>query len=294
LADAALAPKTLEVLSEFVVLTRLMEPGNSHIYTKMKVYNGENVKETMPQAKPVDEYREAAGKEEGMNGLSTRFAFKILSETFNLRPDEVQANPIDLMYVLEESLKREHLQQEKLDKYLSFLKDWSKPQYLQHIDKELRTAYLESYSEFGQTMFENYFLFAEAWLEETNTRDPDTNELLDRDALNKKLEAIEKAAGVMNAKDFRQDVVRYINKYRVANKGNYPKWTAYEKMKTVIEKKMFAATQDIMPIITMGKKGSSEEQKKHDQFVNRMKDMGYTEGQIKTVVAWWANNKKNG
>jgi hypothetical protein len=63
----------------------------------------------------VDEYREAAGKEEGMNGLSTRFAFKILSETFNLRPDEVQANPIDLMYVLEEALKREHLQQEKLE-----------------------------------------------------------------------------------------------------------------------------------------------------------------------------------
>jgi serine protein kinase len=294
LANAALAPKTLEVLSEFIVLTRLMEPGNSTVYTKMKVYNGENVKETMPQAKPVDEYREAAGKEEGMSGLSTRFAFKILSETFNLRPDEVQANPIDLMYVLEEALKREHLQQEKLDKYLSFLKDWSKPQYFNHLDKELRTAYLESYSEFGQTMFENYFLFAESWLEETNTRDPDTGELLDREALNKKLEAIEKAAGIMNVKDFRQDVVRYINKYRLANGGSYPKWTAYEKMKTVIEKKMFAATQDIMPIITMGKKGSAEEQKKHDQFVNRMKDMGYTDGQIKTVVAWWANNKKNG
>jgi serine protein kinase len=52
LADAAIAPKTLEVLSEFIVLTRLMEPGNSTLYTKMKVYNGENVKETMPRPSP--------------------------------------------------------------------------------------------------------------------------------------------------------------------------------------------------------------------------------------------------
>lgn len=293
LRDAPLAPKTLDILSEFIVLTRLVAPGNSSVYAKMRVYNGENVKDTMPNAKPVDEYKEAAGKDEGMNGLSTRFAFKILSQTFNSRPEEVQANPIDLFYELEEALKREHLQPEKLERALAFLKDWSKPRYLEYIDKELRTAYLESYSEFGQTMFEHYFQFAEAWLEDSGMRDPETHQLLDRDALNKKLEATEKPAGIVNVKDFREDITRYVLKYRSNNEGRYPKWTDYEKIKNVIEKKMFSATQNIMPIITIGKKSSEDEQKKHDAFVDRMKSKGYTENQIKTLTTWWANNIKS-
>lgn len=293
LKNAPLAPKTLDILSEFIVLTRLVPPSNSSIYAKMRVYNGENVKDTMPNAKPVDEYREAAGNDEGMSGLSTRFAFKILSQTFNSRPEEVQANPIDLFFVLEEALKREHLQPEKLEASLAFLKDWSKPRYLEYIDKELRTAYLESYSEFGQTMFEHYFEFAQSWLDEAGMRDPETNQLLDRDALNKKLEAIEKPAGIVNVKDFREDITRYVLKYRANNGGNYPKWTDYEKIKNVIEKKMFSATQNIMPIITIGKKSSEDEQKKHNAFVDRMKEKGYTENQIKTLTTWWANNIKS-
>ncbi len=36
-----------------------------------------------PKAKSYREYRDYAGVDEGMNGLSTRFAFKILSRVFN-------------------------------------------------------------------------------------------------------------------------------------------------------------------------------------------------------------------
>src|SRR5206468_5695845 len=135
--------------------------------------------------------------------------------------------------------------------------------------------------------------FAEAWLEDAGMRDPETHQLLDRDALNKKLEAIEKPAGIVNVKDFREDITRYVLKYRSNNGGKYPKWTDYEKIKNVIEKKMFSATQNIMPIITIGKKSSEDEQKKHDAFVDRMKSKGYTENQIKTLTTWWANNIKS-
>jgi serine protein kinase len=31
----------------------------------------------------MQEYRDAAGVDEGMDGISTRFAFKVLSATFN-------------------------------------------------------------------------------------------------------------------------------------------------------------------------------------------------------------------
>lgn len=292
LKDAPCAPETLKSLSEFMVLTRLVDPENSTLYAKMKVYDGQNVKDTMPMAKPLEEYKEVAGVDEGMTGLSTRFGFKILSQTFNLRPEEVQANPIDLMFVLENALKHEHLPAEKHEVYLDFIKAWIKPRYFEFLDKELRIAYLESYSDFGQTMFERYCLFAEAWLDDSNVRDPETHTLLNREHLNAKLEEIEKPAGIVNAKDFRNDIVHYVLRYRSRNEGKMPAWNAYEKMKVVIEKKMFTATTEIMPIVSFGPKGSSEEQKKHDDFVARMRAKGYTDRQIRTLVDWWQNNKK--
>ena len=294
LKNAPCAPQTLKALAEFMVLTRLHEPENSTVYAKMKVYDGENVKDTMPAAKPIDEYRDRAGVNEGMTGLSTRFGFKILSQTFNLRPEEVQANPIDLMFVLEESLKREHLPEETYRKYVDFIKSWVHPRYFDFIDKELRTAYLESYSDFGQTMFERYVLFAEKWLDDSEMRDPETHAMLDRKQLDVKLSEIEKAAGIANPKDFRNDIVTYVLRHRVNNEGRFPSWNAYEKIKVVIEKKMFSATQDIMPIVSFSPKGSSDEQKKHDDFVKRMISKNYTDRQVRTLVDWWMNNRKAG
>jgi serine protein kinase len=293
LKTAPCAPETLKCLAEFMVLTRLREPENSTIYAKMKVYDGENVKDTMPMAKPLDEYQEAAGVDEGMTGLSTRFGFKIISQTFNLRPEEVQANPIDLMYVLEETLRREHLPEDTYETYVDLIKSWMHPRYFEFIDKELRIAYLESYSEFGQTMFERYVLFAEAWLADTGVRDPETHVMMNREHLNSKLEEIEKAARIVNAKDFRNDIVHYVLRVRANNEGRMPRWNSYEKIKSVIEKKMFAATNEIMPIVSFTPKGSSEEQKKHDEFVARMATKGYTMNQIKTIVSWWINNKNS-
>lgn len=292
LAGAPCAPETIKSLAEFMILTRLRDPENSTIYAKMKVYNGENVKDTMPMAKPHEEYKDRAGVEEGMTGLSTRFGFKILSQVFNLRPEEIQANPIDLMFVLETALKQERLPDELYETYMDYIKSWVQPRYFDFIEKELRIAYLESYSDFGQTMFNRYCLFAEAWLDDSTVRDPETHTLLNRDNLNAKLEEVEKAAGIINAKDFRNDITHYVLRYKAKNEGKMPAWNAYEKIKIVIEKKMFTATQDIMPIVSFSPKGSSEEQKKHDDFVARMRSKGYTDRQIKILVDWWMDNRK--
>ena len=64
-------------------------------------------KDTDPKAKSYQEYRDYAGVDEGMNGLSTRFAFKILSRVFNFDHVEVAANPVHLFYVLEQQIERE-------------------------------------------------------------------------------------------------------------------------------------------------------------------------------------------
>lgn len=119
LADAPCAPGTLDMLARFTVLTRLKEHENSNLYSKMRVYNGESLKDTDPRAKSMQEYRDQAGVDEGMDGVSTRFAFKVLSETFNFDTREVAADPVHLLYMMEQAIKREQLPEETERKYLS-------------------------------------------------------------------------------------------------------------------------------------------------------------------------------
>ncbi len=65
---APCAPGTLEMMAQFSVLSRIQEPENSSVYSKMRVYDGESLKDTDPKAKSYQEYRDAAGVDEGMNG----------------------------------------------------------------------------------------------------------------------------------------------------------------------------------------------------------------------------------
>ena len=83
LSSAPCAPGTLEMMAQFAVLTRVKDPENSSIFSKMRVYDGENLKDVEPNAKTYQEYRDFAGLDEGMNGISTRFSYKVLSSVFN-------------------------------------------------------------------------------------------------------------------------------------------------------------------------------------------------------------------
>ncbi len=78
LAAAPCAPSTLGMMARFSVLSRLKPHENSNLYAKMRVYDGESLKEVDPKARTLQEYRDAAGVDEGMEGISTRFAFKAL------------------------------------------------------------------------------------------------------------------------------------------------------------------------------------------------------------------------
>jgi serine protein kinase len=188
LSSAPCSPSTLEILARFTALSRLKEPENSSIYSKMRVYDGETLKDTDPKAKSYQEYRDYAGVDEGMNGLSTRFAFKILSRVFNFDHSEVAANPVHLFYVLEQQIEREQFPQDLSEKYLEFLKGYLIPKYVEFIGKEIQTAYLESYSEYGQNIFDRYVSYADFWIQDQEYRDPDTGQLFDRSALNNELE----------------------------------------------------------------------------------------------------------
>jgi serine protein kinase len=292
LSEAACAPDTLEMMAQFAVLSRLKEPENSSIFSKMRIYDGESLKDIDPKAKSYQEYRDYAGVDEGMTGLSTRFAFKILSKVFNYDHAEVAANPVHLLYVLEQQIAQEQFPPELEEKYISYLKGYLASEYAEFIGKEIQTAYLESYSEYGQNIFDRYVTYADYWIQDEEYRDPDTGESFDRAALNEELEKIEKPAGISNPKDFRNEIVNFVLRARANNKGRNPAWTSYEKLRSVIEKKMFSSTEDLLPVISFNAKASAEDQRKHEDFVDRMVAKGYTEKQVRLLSEWYLRVRK--
>ena len=294
LANAPCAPGTLELLARFAVLSRLHPPSSGSLFSKMRVYDGESLKETDPHAKSVQEYRDAAGVDEGMEGISTRFAFKVLSATFNYDNHEVGADAVHLMYMLEQAIRREQFGNENEKKYLEFIKAELAPRYAEYIGNEIQKAYLESYNDYGQNLFDRYVDYADAWIEHQDFKDPDTGQLMDRDLLNQELTKIEKPAGIANPKDFRNEVVKFALRARAAHGGRNPSWTSYEKIREVIERRMFSQVEELLPVISFGTKKEAETEKKHNEFLERMTARGYTERQVRRLVEWYMRTKQAG
>ena len=226
LNKAPCAPGTLDMLARFSVLTRLREHENSNLYSKMRVYDGEMLREIDPRAKSLQEYRDAAGVDEGMSGISTRFAFKALSATFNHDTTEIAADPVHLIYVLEGMVRQEQFPTETEARYLEFIKGELAPRYAEFIGNEIQKAYLESYDDYGQNLFDRYVAYADAWIEDLDFKDPDTGQLLDREIINQELTKTEKPAGIANPKDFRNEVVKFALRMRASHDGRNPSWTS--------------------------------------------------------------------
>ncbi|MEO5598598.1 MAG: PrkA family serine protein kinase [Novosphingobium sp.] len=294
LAKAACAPGTLDMLARFSVLTRLREHENSNLYSKMRVYDGEMLREIDPRAKSMQEYRDAAGVDEGMAGISTRFAFKALSGTFNHDTIEVAADPVHLMYVLEGMVRQAQFPAETEARYLEFIKGELAPRYAEFIGNEVQKAYLESYNDYGQNLFDRYVAYADAWIEDLDFKDPDTGQLLNRNVIDQELSKTEKPAGIANPKDFRNEVVKFALRMRAANEGRNPSWTSYEKIREVIERRMFSQVEDLLPVISFGSQKDGESARKHSEFVERMTARGYTERQVRRLVEWYIRVKQAG
>ncbi len=295
LSDAPCAPSTLETLARFTVLTRLAKHENSTAFSKLRVYDGESLKETDPRARSVQEYRDSAGVDEGMDGASTRFAFKVLAATFNYDTTEIGADPVHLMYMLEQSIRREQLPLETEKLYIEFIKSELGPRYAEFIGHEIQKAYLESYADYGQNLFDRYVDYADAWIEDVDFKDPDTGQLLDRELLNQELTKIEKPAGIANPKDFRNEIVKFCLRARASHGGKNPSWTSYEKIREVIEKRMFSRGRGSpCQSSRSGPRRTATSEKKHGEFVERMMARGYTERQVRRLVEWYMRVKQAG
>jgi serine protein kinase len=136
-------------------------------------------------------------------------------------------------------------------------------------------------------------IYADFWIQDQEYRDPETGDILNRSSLNEELEKIEKPAGISNPKDFRNEIVNFVLRARASNAGKNPLWTSYEKLRTVIEKKMFSNTEELLPVISFNAKASADEAKKHENFVNRMVEKGYTAKQVRLLCEWYLRVRKS-
>jgi serine protein kinase len=80
---------------------------------------------------------------------------------------------------------------------------------------------------------------------------------------------------------------------RAHNAGKNPTWTSYEKLRTVIEKKMFSNTEELLPVISFNAKASADDVNKHQEFVARMVDKGYTAKQVRLLCEWYLRVRKS-
>src|SRR5437016_14683824 len=118
--------------------------------------------------------------------------------------------------------------------------------------------------------------------------------MMNRQLVTRELTKIEKPAGIANPKDFRNEVVKFSLRSRAQNAGKNPSWTSYEKVREVIEKRIFSQVEDLLPVISFFSKKAGDTEKKHDDFVARMVDRGYTERQVRRLVEWYMRVKQAG
>ncbi len=101
------------------------------------------------------------------------------------------------------------------------------------IGHEIQKAYLESYSDYGQNLFDPDVDYADAWIEDQDFKDPDTGQLLDRGWPNQELSKIEKPARNRQpqGRAARNEVVKFSLRSRAQNGGKNLTWTSYEKIR---------------------------------------------------------------
>jgi serine protein kinase len=276
--------------SRFSVMSRLRKHENSTLFAKMRVMTVK-ASESDPKARSVQEYKDAAGVDEGMDGVSTRFAFKVLAATFNHDTAEVGADPVHLRYVLEQAIRREQVSEETEKRYLEFIKAELAPRYAEFIGHEIQKAYLESYADYGQNLFDRYVVMPML------DRDQDFKTRYRPDAQSQPSQPgtdQDRKPPASNPKDFRNEVVKFSLRSRAQHGGKNPSWTSYEKIREVIEKRIFSQVEDLLPVISFGSKKDGETEKKHGEFVARMVERGYTERQVRRLVEWYMRVKQAG
>src|SRR5215468_4886131 len=285
---AHVAPHTLEIASMFAILSRLEPTPKCDLMTKLKLYNGEEVIEK-GRTKKIDvrELRDDA-KREGMSGISTRFIMKALDNALSDNTAGNCINPINVREALINMTKETDLPDDTRKQYLEFLQDILHKEYLELLEKEITKAFVYSYQEQAESLFQNYLDHAEAYVNKTRVKDRNTKEELQPDE--GFLKSIEEQIAIIGsaAEGFRQEVIAYL--WAATRRGERVSYRSYEPLKEAIEKKLMTSVRDISRIITKARTRDEEQTAKYNAMVKNLLDSGYCESCVDVVLKYAANN----
>ncbi len=285
---AHVAPHTLEIASMFAILSRLEPTPKCDLMTKLKLYSGEEVIEK-GRTKKIDvrELREDT-KREGMSGISTRFIMKALDNALSDNVTGNCINPINVREALISMTKEGDLPDDTRKQYLEFLQDTLHKEYLDLLEKEITRAFVYSYQEQAESLFQNYLDHAEAYVNKTRVRDRNTNEELSPDE--GFLKSIEEQIAIIGsaADGFRQEVIAYL--WATSRRGEKISYKSYEPLKEAIEKKLMTSVRDISRIITKARTRDEEQGEKYGSMVKNLLENGYCESCVDVVLKYAANN----
>jgi serine protein kinase len=283
---AHVAPHTLEMASMFAVLSRLEPTPKCDLMTKLRLYSGEEVVEKGRTKKiNVHELREEA-KREGLNGISTRFIMKALDNA--LSESGRCINPINVREALINMVKDQDIADDLRKLYLEFLQDTLHKEYLELLEKEITQAFVYSYQEQAEALFQNYLDHAEAYVNKTRVKDRNTREELQPDE--GFLKSVEEQIAIIGsaADGFRQEVIAYL--WAAARRGEKVSYQSYEPLKEAIEKKLMSSVRDISRVITKARTRDEEQIGKYNTMVKNLLDHGYCEYCVDVVLKYAANN----
>jgi serine protein kinase len=285
---AHVAPHTLELASMYAILSRLEPTSKCDLMTKLRLYNGEEVVEKGRTKKiDVQELKEDT-KREGMSGISTRFIMKALDNALSDNVSGNCINPINVREALIAMTKEGDLPDDTRKQYLEFLQDTLHKEYLDLLEKEITRAFVYSYQEQAESLFQNYLDHAEAYVNKTRVRDRNTNEELSPDE--GFLKSIEEQIAIIGsaADGFRQEVIAYL--WATSRRGEKISYKSYEPLKEAIEKKLMTSVRDISRIITKARTRDEEQGEKYSSMVKNLLENGYCESCVDVVLKYAANN----
>ena len=229
--------------------------------------------------------------DEGMTGLSTRFAFKIL-QGIQLRPPEVAANPVHLDVRPRAADRAGTVPPEDRGALSAFLKEYlsratpsssarkSRPPTSKAIPSTARTSSTAT----SPTPTSGSRI---------RSSDPNTGENPRPGSIERRTGEDRKPAGISNPKDFRNEVVNFVLRARAKHDGKNPSWTSYEKApgghreEDVLQHRGTPAGHLLQH---QGQRRRTEEapglRQSHDF-------KGYTEKQVRLLCEWYLRVRKS-
>lgn len=286
--DAHIAPHTIDIAAMFAILSRLTASNKVDPITKLKIYNGEEIVEKGSTKRiDISELREEAGSYEGMKGISTRFIIKAIDNALS-NSEYNCINPLSIMESIIKSVKELDIGADDKKRYLGFIQDTIRKEYNKILEKEITKAFIHSFKEQAESLFNNYIDNAEAFVNKSKIKDTSTGEELNPDE--EFMRSIEEQIGVSesSSKGFRADVTSYM--FYLVRNGGMIDYTSYEPLKEAIEKKLMASVKDLSRIITKSRVRDKEQTEKYNAMVEEMQKNGYCLHCCDVILKYAANN----